>query len=306
MSTTHPAAPSLDHLAELLHQATAEAEGSFLVTVELGADDVAIGTWPVPSEVDHPADPFVGFLAPPSWDAIGLVANGRTHTVLGPDPNDPGPGFVPRAQDDGSAGDDDAAEDGEDRAGATDRPNVVRATVLADRHGQVASVLEQPGRSPQIITDPPDGWVPDALARALGQPTPPPADRLARWVEVAWLDAIARRALAAPGQVCSWAEVAHLHPLHPPGAALPGALLAVEAEAIDLESSWRRIRHLCTDPDRAPPPARRTVPRSRWPAGSTTDRSPAGSSATSRPPKPSCRRSSTPSARTWAPSSPTR
>ena len=39
MSTTHPAAPSLDHLAELLHQATAEAEGSF----HAGWDGVGAG-----------------------------------------------------------------------------------------------------------------------------------------------------------------------------------------------------------------------------------------------------------------------
>ena len=119
-----------------------------------------------------------------------------------------------------------------------------------------------------MLTEPPEGWVPDALARALGRPTPPPTDRLARWVETAWLDGIAAIVLAAPGRICSWSEVARLHPLAPPGPALPGALLAVEAAAIDLESSWARMRRLSgSSPVPTPtarPPGGTPIPMDRW------------------------------------------
>lgn len=233
-STRSATTVPLTQLAEVLHRATAGAGGSFLVTVDHGARDVAFGTWEVPPGVDHPADPLVGFLAPPAWDAIGLVSCGRIH---------------PRSPD------------------GTDGRRV-QATVLAHRDGQVASVLERTGEPVEVLEDPPEGWVPDALARALGRPTPPPTDRLARWVETAWLDAVASIALAAPGQVRSWHEVARLHPLAPPGPALPGALLAVEAEAIDLESSWARMRHLWgATPAPLPcarPPGGMPVPIERW------------------------------------------
>jgi len=233
----------LTQLAEVLHRATAPEPGSFLVTVDHGARDVAFGTWAVPPGIDHPADPLVGFLAPPAWDAIGLVSSGRIR------PYEPEP--PPRDVD---------ADSG--------APNRVRATVLAGRDGQVASILEREGDAIEVLDSPPEGWVPDALARSLGRSTPPPTDRLARWVETAWLDAVATKALAAPGRIRSWPDVARLHPLAPPGRALPGALLAVVAEAIDLESSWGRIRHLwAARPSPAPtagPPGGLAVPIEQW------------------------------------------
>lgn len=132
----------------------------------------------------------------------------------------------------------------------------------------MASILEREGDTIEVLDSPPEGWVADALARSLGRSTPPPTDRLARWVETAWLDAIATKALAAPGRIRSWPQVALLHPLAPPGRALPGALLAVVAEAIDLESSWGRIRHLwAARPSPAPtagPPGGPTIPIEQW------------------------------------------
>ncbi len=236
----HPSAPavSLARLATRLHRAGAALGGSSLLAVELGAHDVALGAWPVPAGVEHPADPLVGFLAPASWHAVGIGAVGRARSLP-----EAGPG----------------PEVGSRR---------VRATVVADRDGGVASVLELEDHPAEVLTEAPEGWVADALARALGRPTPPPDVRLSRYVEAAWLDAIAQRVLVAPGRSRSWEELARLHPLAPAGPVLPGPLLAVEAEALDLESSWGRMRRLVgtspLPPAGARPPGGRAVPADRW------------------------------------------
>lgn len=225
-------APSLTSLAEFLHRTAPGRAGSFVAAVHPQAHELALTTWPIPPRAHHPAEALIGFRAPPSWQAIGLISTGRRRAL-------PGGESTP-----------------------------VRVTVLTDRLGHTASVLEGAGEALEVISETPEGWVSDALGRALGRPTPPPTDRLARWVEAAWLDAIATVVLAAPGGVRSWSHLAHLHPLHPPGRALPGALLAVEAEAIDLESSWARIRHLWShhpDPSSTVhPPGGQTVALAAW------------------------------------------
>ena len=213
---------SLGSVAELAHRVTMGSSRSALISVAGQGAELTIGTWPVPVSVDHPADPLVGFLAPPAWTAVGLSTAGRIRPL---------------------------GDDGLVLEHAPAQPG--RATVLADRAGQVASVLEAPGQPVQTLSEAPSGWVADVLARVLGRATPPPTDRLARWVEVAWLDAVATVVFAHPGAIDAWDQLAHLHPLHPPGPALPPALLSVETEAIELESSWPRIRHLC---HRAPAP----------------------------------------------------
>lgn len=225
MSPSSPpaTAAALASLTELLHDATAGATGPLLATVDCRADDVVLGTWAIPAEVRHPADPLVGFLAPAAWDAVGLVATGRVRPLR------------PADRVGSTAADPDVEPIG---------PGPVRSTVLAHRDGGVCSVLEMAGRPPEVLERAPEGWVADVLARALGRATPPPAESLAGWAEAAWLHEVATIALAKPGGIRSWGRVARLHPLHPPGAALPGALLAVEAQAIDLQSSWTRMRLL--------------------------------------------------------------
>jgi hypothetical protein len=237
-----PAVPALGALAELVHHACAAAPGPRLVELHERAGRLALGTWSVPPEVDHPADPLVGHLAAPSCLAVGLVTGGRAGRPAGADHRHELPGHPSLV-------------------------GPVRVTVVADRHGGFASVLAPVAGLPQVLTEAPSGWVADALARALGRPTPPPADRLARWAEGAWLDAVAGAVLAAPGRAPTWAELAHRHPLHPPGPALPGALLAVEAEALELTSSWTRLRRLWA-PDPRPPvathPGGTDLPPARW------------------------------------------
>ena len=207
--------PSLADLAEILHCSTTNAAGPVLVTIEEGEKTVSFGTWPIPEVVDHPADILMGFVAPASWTAFGLVTNGRLHHLdTAPRPDGPGRG----------------------------RP--IRATVLLSRTGEAASIIEHPGQPLEFLPEPPQGWVADALARVLGQPTPPPAESLAGWVETVWLDHIATLVLDQPGQVRSWPELAQLHPLAPDGPPVAGTMLAAQSAALNRESHWGRIRQL--------------------------------------------------------------
>ena len=245
-----PTVASLRQLAEVLHEGTVSWPGSLVVTVAPAQEEVAIGTWPVPAEVAHPADPLVGFLAPENWSAIGLVTRGRAWT------DDPAGG---------GAG-------GRVHAGTvvlTDAvATPVRITSLFGRDGTVTTLLTRADQRIEVIDEPPAGWVADVMARALGLPTPPPESTLSTWVEAAWLDRIADVVLESPGRVRRWNTLARLHPLAPPGAALPGVLLAVESRALDLESSWTRMRRLWDGaPSAAPglaPPGGLPVDLSDW------------------------------------------
>ena len=207
--------PSLGDLAGILHRSTAHIQAPVLVTIEQDRNTVSLGTWEVPGTVDHPADVLLGFIAPPSWSAFGLVTSGRIHRL------DADAGFASAA-----------------------KPESVRATVLLDRTGAAASIIEHAGFPLEVLPDPPEGWVADALARVLGRPTPPPAQSLAAWVEAAWLDQIATVVLARPGGVRSWPALARLHPLAPQGPTVAGIVLAAQSMALDCESHWGRIRRL--------------------------------------------------------------
>ena len=235
--------PPLRQLAEVLHDGTAGWPGSLLLTVAPAGAEVSLGTWPVPGEVEHPADALVGFLAPDAWTALGLTTSGRAWTAL---PHGAGTGHPGRVG-------------GVVLTDAETTP--VRLTTLFGRDGHATTVLSRAGQPAEVIEEAPAGWVADVVARCLGRPTPAPELALSTWVEAAWLDRIASLVLEAPGRVRRWAALARLHPLAPPGAALPGVLLAVESRALDLESSWQRMRRLWSGgapvpPDLAPPGGR--------------------------------------------------
>lgn len=200
--------PPLTSVAELVHRQTSGVSVDQLVLVEHRRHDLSIGTKPIGAEAEHPADALVGFVAPAHSNAVGLATCGLEHDLDHP----------------------------------RRRPTPVRLTVIADRRGEIASVIERPKRDLQVLSDATLGWVADMLLRTMGLPTPPPTDRLARWIEVAWLDLIAVAALGRPGEIRSWPPIARAHPLHPDGPALPPALLGVEAEAFELGSSWTSLR----------------------------------------------------------------
>ncbi len=218
--------PTLDHLVELLHHATAAEPTPLLLRVAHHGADLAIAVAPVGPDVDHPADPLIGRLAPADWEAVGLATGVRTR---------PAPPAHPAGAWAGAP----AVGPHPDEPGAESR-----LTVLVDRSGRFAAALDRGERDVELLSTTPSGWVADALLRTLGRPTPPPAESIGAWVEATWIDRLAAATLHRPGALRTWGAAARLHPLAPPSGVLPGPLLGVEVRALEAESSWARLRRL--------------------------------------------------------------
>ena len=219
----HPA-----DLVELAHHHTA-GRSACITGAAHRADTLDICVSEVPERFEHPGDALLGFLAPPTWFAVGLSVPIRARP-LDPDEiddNDPDSGAECRRID---------AQD--QLTGAS------RLTVMIQRDGTISSLFDGPDMSPMLVAEPPEGWVPDLLRRTLGLPTASPDESLAGFVEAAWLDAIASEVFLDPTCMSDWSRLAVLHPLHPVGPPLHGPLLAVETQALELESSWARMRRI--------------------------------------------------------------
>lgn len=151
----------------------------------------------------HPVDALLGFVAPDDWRAIGVCTTGRAHSPHGTE--------------------------------------VVTLTLLVDRAGATASVLQR-GGALEVLPGRPDGMVADACRRALGLPTaPPPGSSLVLWT-LTWLDRVVVEAHGrVPGQpASSWAAVARLHPASS-GPSDPVGL-ALDAAALAEAWPWGRLR----------------------------------------------------------------
>lgn len=213
-------------LVELAHHQTV-GHGACIIGVDRCHPTVELCVSTVPERFSHPGDALLGLLAPRSWSAIGLSVPIRARR-LDPDELDHMPVEEhpdPSAEPDGLT-------------------EASRLTVLVHRDGQTTSLFDGPDMSPLVVDEPPEGWVPDLLRRALGLPTAPPVESLAGFVEAAWLDAVAAEVFVDIEARSDWSHLARLHPLHPVGPALPGPLLAVESQALELESNWGRMRRL--------------------------------------------------------------
>lgn len=225
--------PTVADLAELVHQAAVPLGRDLVVVVRTPADHLDLALWPVPPG-PSPTEVLIGWRPEPGARAVGLVSSGREH---GPD-----------------------------------RQGPVTLTVLAERGGASATVLERPGRPPLTLVEPPQGWGADALRRTLGLPTPAPAHGVSAWLESTWLALVAALAWSAddpPGRnPVTWEQVAGLHPLadaHGP-AATPRAL-ARATLALDRTSSWSRLLEQADAALPHPttrPPGGRTVPLTAW------------------------------------------
>lgn len=205
--------PTPRHLAELVHHGvrpSLEADGGAVV-VHVDLDDATgsadLGFWPVPRHAEHPGDALVGFLAPPSWDAIALVCSGRAHH-LG------------------------------DRRQPAER---VITTALVMRHGPGASVIDGLGTEPLVLEDAPVGWVADVLARTLGRPTPPPPGSPALMFELTWLDQLAVGILARPTRLRNWRWMADRHPLRGEGPVPSPEELAARTAAEAAHRTWQAL-----------------------------------------------------------------
>ncbi len=133
----------------------------------------------------HPLDLLLGFVAPPSWSALGVICFGWA----------------------APAGSVDAAR----HTSTGDRPSRhperrrVRVTTIVDRHGtERATAALDDGT---VVDEPGTGTVTDALRRCLRLPTAPPPVASSELFAAQWLGSIAlsERAL-------TWPEVALRHP----------------------------------------------------------------------------------------------
>lgn len=136
----------------------------------------------VPAIAPHPADPLVGLRADARWSVVGLVATGRLRA-------EPGASPAHRAQ-----------------AGP------VAVTYLRDREGDSASCFGPLDGPLTTTVEPPTGWVPDVLARCMGQPTAPPELSVAGYLDALWLDRLAQEVFRHPDHRWTWPRVAATHP----------------------------------------------------------------------------------------------
>lgn len=212
-------APTADHpfpiaeLAEFVHRAVAPAVPALVSVSFAGDGNHRFGVWPGVAAASHPADPLIGFLAPDAWDVIGLAASARTHQFPGPPPPE-----VP-------------VEFG-----------VARVTAVHGRDGSWASVIDDGDLLSKLVTDTPEGWVPDALSRAFGHRTPAPTESPGAWLEAIWLDRLATRVLKAPAERWSWAELAAQHPFAGDEGPVPPEILANRTLTFSLTRSWTGLR----------------------------------------------------------------
>jgi hypothetical protein len=131
----------------------------------------------------HPIDELAGFVAPPEWSALGVVAPGRAHAFG-------------------------------DRSPPPDR---VVISHLVGRDGSSAWICEPlDGPASEGAADGLDdagrGRIDDALRRGLGLPTHPAEhDPVALWARL-WLDAVLAAVAADPARGWTWVDVALLHP----------------------------------------------------------------------------------------------
>jgi len=239
MATSAPlpvtAAPTLAQIASLVHRAAADGPVARLVHVRLDPQDQALdlGLWDIPPVAGHPIDPLVGFVAPASWDAVGLTSSGRIRPL--------------------------------DR---DEQPQRTLSTVLLHRDGTAAGIIGAPGEPERTIDEPPEGLVPDVLRRVLGRPTPPPQASTANVVELTWLDRIAAGLLHGRPRGRSWRWLADRHPLRGGGAVPSPEELAARTAAYADERTWAGLRLLAVTQDlpasRYGPPGGTTAPASTW------------------------------------------
>lgn len=242
MSRPHRPArvPRLRALTELAHRTAAAEATPVCIGVELGATDLAVGTWPVPVGTTDPLSTWVGALAPSRWHAVGVAAPGRPTVVAG------GPDPLTRST-----------------------TLTGRFTIVADRSGQASTVVETEAGD-LVHSTPTDRLTADVLARVLGRPTAPPTDGSGAWVEVAWLDAVADHAFDTTHDL-TWPDLARLHPLAASSSTSTSGTPAPEAMALatltfEQDHPWAAIRARLPDPGpwHRPPPETVACPWRDW------------------------------------------
>jgi hypothetical protein len=207
----HPDRASLDLLhrtLDLLEAAFFEppgpppdGPGSHLVAVRSNGRGVDLGLVAV---TDDLVGELAGFVAPPDWWGLGVVASGRARPLDGDGPR-------------GSAA-----------------PWPVDVVHVVARTGESAAAHRHRAVAPGAGSSAPGGWpagplaawhreagdgsawaglVDDHLRRALGLPTPPVLPSTAELWTVVWLDDLATRAAGGGLATATWAELVAHHPV---------------------------------------------------------------------------------------------
>ena len=139
--------------------------------------------------ISDESEGFLGWVATPDCQAVGLVATGRLR------------GIPDEAAPEGNATD--------------DTRDHLRMACLVTRHGEVAWKTQLPEGvfAPAVPeTVPSEGRMLDCLRRCFGLPTPPPPVSPTRLQAIAWLVAVFDRTFTAHGRL-TWFEVSRLHPV---------------------------------------------------------------------------------------------
>ena len=169
--------------------ASTSSEAAVLSGLDLGlvALDAASG---------HPADLLRGFVAPPEWWAIGVIASGRAHAVppdlVGPEPDVPGVATGPASE-----------------------PGPVRLVHLVTRNGHSALALRYRRTGAVTVhhsTEPVPGDLADVCRRTLGLATAPAEHPVGLFWDYWWLESLMQEAMLSP-QDLTWTHAAALHPL---------------------------------------------------------------------------------------------
>ena len=125
---------------------------------------------------EHPLDHLLGFVAPESWSAIGLVCHGWA-----------------------------SPPSSEGRPSEHPERRRVRVVTLLDRSGDERATATLDDGT--VVDEPGSGTVSDALRRCLGLPTPAPPVGSGELFAAMWLTSV-----AAAGRRLTWTEAVMLHP----------------------------------------------------------------------------------------------
>lgn len=195
------------------------------------ADGDAFDLGLLPLEGRHPTELLLGFTAPETWHALGVVSSGWAYPIA-------------------------------ERAGNDRTRRRVHVVSMLSRSGEVAHrthVDDDPTTSASLSADSPVGEQIDLLRRCLDLPTdPPPGDANAYWA-VEWLSGVL--GIDAP----TWSDVLDAHP------AMRLLAAGDELRSIDFVEvvtsfvrvcDWPRLRRLAGD-DLFPAPEL-TASQARW------------------------------------------
>lgn len=227
MSTISPPAFDLEELGALAFKRLSSTAGSRLVLIHADRRTGRPSTRSalIAPEHRHPTEVLVGRHVQPRHLAAGLLVSCRVRSLDAPGEHR-------------HRGDPDLDDLLEHAASG----NAADMLVLADRSGGCTTHIASPGAAPLVLSDPPEGWAADVLARALGRATPAPTESVAMCAESQWLTLLTMVLVAAPGHLRSWDQVYACHPLTDGGAPMAGSLLAMEMAAFQDEMTWESLR----------------------------------------------------------------